>query len=106
MQLIVEDTANRFWQVEPAPDGITHCWAGIEVKRAKGGVFVPKARARKVLVRKAGCRIVADLATATAAVSTLEYGIIASILGLVLVGIFHGFGHTLSTLFSHVATSI
>ncbi len=40
------------------------------------------------------------------AVTALEYGIIASILGLVLVGIFSAFGKTLTTLFSHVATSI
>jgi Flp pilus assembly pilin Flp len=40
------------------------------------------------------------------AVTALEYGIIASILGLVLVGIFTSFGKTLSTLFSHVASSI
>jgi Flp pilus assembly pilin Flp len=40
------------------------------------------------------------------AVTALEYGIIASILGLVLVGIFSSFGKTLSTLFSKVATSI
>ena len=39
-------------------------------------------------------------------VTALEYGIIASILGLVLVGIFQKFGTTLSTLFTHVATSI
>jgi pilus assembly protein Flp/PilA len=39
-------------------------------------------------------------------VTALEYGIIASILGLVLVGIFSKFGTTLSTLFSHVSTSI
>jgi Flp pilus assembly pilin Flp len=40
------------------------------------------------------------------AVTALEYGIIASILGLVLVGIFTKFGSTLNTLFSHVSTSI
>ena len=40
------------------------------------------------------------------AVTALEYGIIASILGLVLVTIFKTFGSTLSTLFSHVGTSI
>jgi pilus assembly protein Flp/PilA len=39
-------------------------------------------------------------------VTALEYGIIASILGLVLVGIFNNFGGTLSTLFSSVGTSI
>jgi len=40
------------------------------------------------------------------AVTALEYGIIASILGLVLVGIFTTFGQTLTTLFSSVATSV
>jgi Flp pilus assembly pilin Flp len=40
------------------------------------------------------------------AVTALEYGIIASILGLVLVGIFNSFGGTLTNLFSSVATSI
>ena len=40
------------------------------------------------------------------AVTALEYGIIASILGLVLVTIFKSFGTTLSTLFSTVSTSI
>ncbi len=40
------------------------------------------------------------------AVTALEYGIIASILGLVLVTIFGNFGNTLKTLFSHVSTSI
>lgn len=40
------------------------------------------------------------------AVTALEYGIIASILGLVLVTIFSNFGKTLTTLFSHVGASI
>ena len=40
------------------------------------------------------------------AVTALEYGIIASILGLVLVTIFSNFGKTLTTLFSHVGESI
>jgi pilus assembly protein Flp/PilA len=39
-------------------------------------------------------------------VTALEYGIIASILGLVLVGIFSTFGSTLSTLFTGVGSSI
>lgn len=46
------------------------------------------------------------LASDRKAVTALEYGIIASILGLVLVGIFNSFGKTLTTLFSHVASSI
>ena len=40
------------------------------------------------------------------AVTALEYGIIASILGLVLVAIFKNLGNTLTTLFSHVGSSI
>ncbi len=40
------------------------------------------------------------------AVTALEYGIIASILGLVLVTIFSSFGSKLSTLFSSVGASI
>ena len=39
-------------------------------------------------------------------VTALEYGIIASILGLVLVGIFKSFGSTLSNLFTAVGSSI
>jgi pilus assembly protein Flp/PilA len=39
-------------------------------------------------------------------VTALEYGIIASILGLVLVGIFQRFGTQLSTLFTSVGTTI
>ena len=40
------------------------------------------------------------------AVTALEYGIIASILGLVLVTIFKSFGNQLSTLFNGVGNSI
>ena len=40
------------------------------------------------------------------AVTALEYGIIASILGLVLVTIFSNFGTKLTTLFSNVGASI
>jgi Flp pilus assembly pilin Flp len=39
-------------------------------------------------------------------VTALEYGIIASILGLVLVTIFKGFGSTLGNLFNSVGSSI
>jgi pilus assembly protein Flp/PilA len=41
-----------------------------------------------------------------AGVTALEYGIIASLLGLVLVSIFKSFGTTLSTLFTHVGTAV
>jgi len=46
------------------------------------------------------------LQTDQAGVTALEYGIIASILGLVLVTIFTNFGSTLTSLFSSVSTSI
>ncbi len=39
-------------------------------------------------------------------VTALEYGIIASILGLTLVTIFTNFGSKLTTLFSHLGASI
>ena len=54
-------------------------------------------------------RAISDLSAWCAdrkAVTALEYGIIASILGLVLVTIFSNFGRNLSTLFSHVGASI
>ncbi len=40
------------------------------------------------------------------AVTALEYGIIAGVLGLVLILIFQSFGTTLSTLFSTIGKSI
>ncbi len=40
------------------------------------------------------------------AVTSLEYGIIASILGLTLVNIFKIFGSNLSSLFTHVGSAI
>lgn len=39
-------------------------------------------------------------------VTALEYGIIAGILGLVLISIFRGFGTTLSKLFTTVGNSL
>ena len=39
-------------------------------------------------------------------VTALEYGIIAGVLGLVLIGIFTSFGSQLSTLFSNIGKSI
>ena len=40
------------------------------------------------------------------AVTALEYGIIAGVLGLVLIIIFHRFGTTLSKLFSTIGSSL
>jgi len=46
------------------------------------------------------------LATDTNAVTALEYGIIASLLGLVLISTFSGLATTLSMLFSHVGGAV
>jgi Flp pilus assembly pilin Flp len=51
------------------------------------------ARLRKLLTDRAG-------------VTALEYGIIAGVLGLVLIGIFQKFGSKMSTLFSTIGGSI
>ena len=40
------------------------------------------------------------------AVTALEYGIIAGVLGLSLILVFQNFGKTLSTLFGHIGSSI
>jgi pilus assembly protein Flp/PilA len=40
------------------------------------------------------------------AVTALEYGIIAGVLGLVLIAIFQRFGSTLSKLFSTISASV
>ena len=40
------------------------------------------------------------------AVTALEYGIIAGVLGLVLIAIFQRFGNTLSSLFGTISSSI
>jgi pilus assembly protein Flp/PilA len=52
------------------------------------------------------CFMTQRLIRDTRGVTALEYGIIASILGLVLVAIFQGFGSTLSSLFSSVGSQI
>ena len=60
---IVETLAGQLFQVRDAdPTNLDHVWNGVEVKRAKGGTFVPKAKAREILVRKVGTRVVANLA--------------------------------------------
>ncbi len=46
------------------------------------------------------------LANDRRAVTALEYGIIAGVLGLVLIGIFKKFGTTLSNLFSTIGASV
>ncbi len=58
--MIIEDSANRFWQVrETGNPNLDHVWTGIEVKKTAAG-FVPKAKARETLVRKAATKIIAS----------------------------------------------
>ncbi len=47
-----------------------------------------------------------SLASDTKAVTSLEYGIIAGVLGLVLIAIFESFGTQLSSLFATIGSSI
>ena len=54
---IVEDTTGRLFSVVPGPDGLGHIWMGVPVKQIPGE-YVPKANAKAVSVRKAGCRMV------------------------------------------------
>lgn len=59
MTMIIETSDNRFYRVRECPDiNVTHCWLGTPMKRARGGTFVEKVRAREELVRKAASRIV------------------------------------------------
>lgn len=60
--MIIETSDNRFFQVrETNEPGLSHVWLGTAVKRTKSG-FVPKAKAREILVRKAGSRVIAQAA--------------------------------------------
>lgn len=54
------------------------------------------------LARSGISRLTAD----RKAVTALEYGIIAGVLGLVLIAIFQRFGSTLSKLFSTISASV
>lgn len=57
--MIIETTGNQFFQVRETNDpDLAHVWYGIAVKRTKAG-FVPKAKAREMLVRKDATRVVA-----------------------------------------------
>ncbi len=47
-----------------------------------------------------------SLASDTRAVTALEYGIIAGVLGLLLIAIFQSFGTQLSSLFTTIGSSI
>lgn len=56
--MIIEDSANQLYRVRDTNDpNLAHVWFGIAVKRVKGE-YVPKAKARETLVRKAACRVI------------------------------------------------
>ncbi|KQP81109.1 hypothetical protein ASF60_22325 [Methylobacterium sp. Leaf113] len=56
--MIIETLANQFFRVRETGDpSAAHVWLGIEVKRVRGA-YVPKAKAREILVRKLGTRMV------------------------------------------------
>jgi pilus assembly protein Flp/PilA len=51
-------------------------------------------------------RVLLTLKNDRRGVTAVEYGIIAGVLGLALVGIFRTFGTSISTMFSTIATSM
>ncbi len=64
---IVQDLAGQLFQVRDANVAeLGHVFHGMAVKRVAGG-FAPKKGAREILVRKVGCRLVAQLAAQKAA---------------------------------------
>jgi hypothetical protein len=57
--MIIETTCNHlYFVVETGDTNLSHVWNGLRVKRVKGGFVVTK-NAKRELVRKAGCRVVA-----------------------------------------------
>lgn len=73
--MIVETSSNQLFKVWDAADpNLSHVWVGLEVRKTKRTVgipgvpnlsrvetvFVPKAKARELLVRKTGCRVVVE----------------------------------------------
>lgn len=54
--MIIETSSNIFFRVWDVA-GIDHAWMGVAVKRV-GGVWVAKAKARPMLIRKAATRVV------------------------------------------------
>lgn len=56
--MIIETSCNTLYQVRETNNAdLAHVWFGIEVKRVKGA-YVPKAKAREMLVRKEASRVV------------------------------------------------
>ncbi len=64
---IVEDSANQLFAVRDAGSTeLAHAFRALPVKRVRGA-YEPKKGAREILVRKVGCRLVAQLAAPKAA---------------------------------------
>lgn len=62
--MIVRETSGAHFRVVASNDpDLAHVWLGVPVKRTAAG-FVPKAKARQQLVRRAGCVIVAQVVVA------------------------------------------
>jgi hypothetical protein len=57
--LIVEDSNNQRWRI--TGDHTPAAWIGYQVKLVRGE-WLAKARAKQVLVRKVGCRVVHESA--------------------------------------------
>lgn len=53
--MIIETSGNQLYRVREG--GYDHAWLGVEVKKVKGA-YVPKAKAREILVRKAATKLV------------------------------------------------
>jgi hypothetical protein len=59
--MIIETTDNRLYAVRETGDAnLAHVWYGIPMKRGPGGTFAPRGKGKIELVRKAGCRILAN----------------------------------------------
>ncbi len=56
--LIAETSCGRLFAVrETGSPDLSHVWHGVEVRRTRGG-FAPKSKARTILVRKLGSRLI------------------------------------------------
>ena len=56
--MIIETSCNRLFLVtENTHPNLAHVWTGLAVKRVKGG-FALRAKAKPLLIRKAGCQII------------------------------------------------
>lgn len=59
-KFIIRDTAGRHFSVrDSGVADLAHVWIGVEMKMTTFG-WAPKAKAREILVRKAGCTIIEE----------------------------------------------